>query len=438
MADWQNSIITGDCFDVLDELPESSVHAVVTDPPYAEGDYNGFMGRDWDSFDGPRAFQEWNQEWATEAKRVLKPGGHLLAFGSDDGHHRTACGIEDAGFEIRTHINWIYGSGFPKALDVSKSIDKQADAEREVVRENPNKRDTDSDKFNSENRVVDHTAPATDAAEKWDGWKTSLKPATEFVVLARKPLGEGTVAENVQEWGTGALNIDGCRIEHNGDNLDGGATDVESTANYKGGWERPWMNDEQKKQEYANEMKKKVEKAEENGRYPSNVVFDEAEAERLDREVGETVSEGGSDASQFANGGMFADEHERDYEANPGYGDTGGPSRYFYTSKASRAERTLDGRIENAHPTVKPQDLMEWLVKLVTAEGQTILDPFAGSGTTCKAAKDLGREFVGIERQAKWADVARVRCGLTPDDPSRVRDDDAQEGLEAFGGESDA
>jgi len=174
------------------------------------------------------------------------------------------------------------------------------------------------------------------------------------------------------------------------------------------------------------------------GRYPSNVVFDETAAERLDCEVGELKSpdpyrnghETISDDSNYGN--------NRTSGPDGGFGDSGGPSRYFYTSKATKSERTLDGRIANAHPTVKPQDLMEWLVKLVTAEGQTILDPFAGSGTTCKAAKDLGREFVGIERQAKWADVARVRCGLTPDDPSRVRDDDAQEGLEVFGGDTDA
>jgi site-specific DNA-methyltransferase (adenine-specific) len=168
------------------------------------------------------------------------------------------------------------------------------------------------------------------------------------------------------------------------------------------------------------------------GRYPSNVVFDETEAERLDRKVGETVSEGGSDASAFANGGMFADDHERDYDANPGYGDTGGPSRYFYTSKASKSERTANGKIDNTHPTVKPVDLMEWLVTLVTKENQTVLDPFCGSGTTGKACKHKNREFIGIEKQANWADVARVRCGLTPEDPSVVREDDSQQGLEQF------
>ena len=440
-----NTVHTGDAFEVLAELPADTVHAVVTDPPYAEGDYDGFMGRSWDSFDGPRAFQEWNQEWAELAKRVLKPGGHLLAFGSDDGHHRTACGIEDAGFEIRTHINWIYGSGFPKALDVSKAIDKAAGAEREVVGEyvapDGNKRwggrlegEYESEDYGQyDGDATKQTAPATDAAEKWDGWKTALKPATEFVVLARAPLSEGTVAENVQTHGTGALNIDGCRIDHDGDDLDGGATDPDSAANFKGGWHRDWMDDEEHVEQFAEEMKGKVEHAEENGRYPANVVFDEQAAEQLDREVGELNSpKPYRDESEPIDDELkYGDSRETG--VGGGYGDSGGPSRYFYTSKATKAERTLDGRIENAHPTVKPADLMEWLVTLVSAEGQTVLDPFAGTRTTGRAAKDTGREFVLIEQDAKWADVARVRCGLTPEDPSRVRDDDAQTGLEVFG-----
>jgi site-specific DNA-methyltransferase (adenine-specific) len=258
----------------------------------------------------------------------------------------------------------------------------------------------------------DITAPATDAAKQWDGFKTGLKPATEFVVMARKPF-DGATVDCVLEHGTGALNIDGTRIDSDGSH------------------KRPYQPTNNDRNVYAEQDGFQPTNAE--GRYPANVVFGERAAEQLDADVGESVSEGGSDASAFANGGMFADEHERDYDANPGYGDKGGPSRYFYTSKATQAERTLDGKIDNAHPTVKPQDLMEWLVKLVTAEEQTVLDPFCGEGTTLKAAKDLNRKFIGIEKQAQWADVARVRAGLTPHDPSHVRDtDDAQNGLEAY------
>jgi DNA modification methylase len=432
MTDWTNSIQTGDCFDVLEGLPAESVHAVVTDPPYFLGD-SGFMSRDWDDFSDSRQYQEWCREWAGLCRQVLKPGGHLLAFGGNTRHHRLFSGVEDAGYEVRDTLTWHYGSGFPKALDVSKAIDKQADAEREVVgtkEGQPGYSDTENtgqirptEHAGGYDSYLDETAPATDAAERWDGFKTALKPATEFVVLARKPLGEGTVAENVQEWGTGALNVDGCRVETDGNRPDRGGENNGSDSVFG----------QVQGSNYATGTTTK-------GRYPSNVVFDQQAAEQLDREVGELgVSRGGSDASPFENGGMYANEHERDYDATPGKGDSGGPSRYFYTSKATKAERTLDGRIENAHPTVKPHDLMEWLVRLVTAEGQTVLDPFAGSGTTCKAAKDLGREFIGIEKQPKWADVARVRVGLTPEDPARVRDDDDQQGLEAFadGGESD-
>jgi len=473
----RDCIHTGDAFDVLPELPAESVHACVTDPPYGLA----FMGRDWDDFE-PKEYQEWCEKWAREVKRVLKPGAHMLAFSGNRTHHRLFSGVEDAGFEVRDTITWHYGSGFPKALDVSKAIDKmggnpelsdvvgdelkkarerrdlsipEADelfcdgtsnyswfegrprgqrippdetfkeiaeewpelqelfekvssVDREVIRTKEDNGDRTVEILNGDGEY-EVTLPATDAAEKWDGFKTALKPATEYVVVARKPLSEGTVAENVQTHGTGALNIDGTRIgSEERENAPPGDNDVYSPA--KGG-------------------DGTVE-----GRYPSNVVFDETEAERLDREVGPRESDG-IDFSETTDNqnrdkyGEYSGERTKSYVYDDNHD---GPSRYFYTSKASKAERTLDGAIDNAHPTVKPADLMEWLVTLVTAEGQTVLDPFAGSGTTCRAAKDLGREFVGIERQAKWADVARVRVGLTPDDPSVVRGDDAQHGLEAY------
>jgi len=414
-----NVIHTGDCFDVLADLPENSVHAVVTDPPYGLA----FMGRSWDDFE-PKEYQQWCEQWATEAKRVLKPGGHMLAFSGNRTHHRLFTGVEDAGFEIRDTVTWHYGSGFPKALDVSKAIDKQADAEREVVGKHPRPAGNVSggNALNmSKQGMPDSanvTAPATDAAEQWDGFKTALKPATEYVVVARKPLSEGTVAENVQEHGTGALNIDGCRIETE-DSLDGGATS---------GTERKNQYSDATGV-FASGSNGEVKAAD--SRYPSNVVFGEQAAEQLDADVGELAAGArtppSDDRNIYSNGDAPSSPDERQQL------ESGGPSRYFYTSKATKAERTLDGRIDNAHPTVKPGDLMEWLVKLVTAEGQIVLDPFAGSGTTCRAAKDLGRQFVGIEQQAQWADVARVRCGLSPDDPSNVRDaDNDQTGLEVY------
>jgi len=419
---YTNAIHTGDCFDVLNQMDGESTHAVVTDPPYGLA----FMGRDWDDFD-PKEYQQFCENWASEVRRVLKPGGHLLAFSGNRTHHRLFTGVEDAGFEIRDCITWHYGSGFPKASDISKTIDKRADAEREVVGMgrgySPNRDETnqhegytrpwmEADDHQERKYAIEN--PATDDAKKWDGWKTGLKPATEYVVMARKPF-EGATVDCVLEHGTGALNIDGTRIESDGrKNIESHAK--ESVNDYGDG-----LNGS----ESAGTTTE--------GRYPSNVIFDETEAERLDREVGDT-GEGYYPEERTSNK-IYGNGEGTDIET--GYNgettDSGGPSRYFYTSKASKAERTEDGSIANTHPTVKPTDLMEWLIKLVTAEGQIVLDPFTGSGTTLKAAKAVGRDFVGIEKQAQWADVARVRAGLTPNDPSHVRDtDDAQSGLEAY------
>ena len=420
-----NIIHTGDCFDVLTELPDESVHAVVSDPPYGLN-FMPNVTNGWDDFE-PKEYQEWCEKWARECLRVLKPGGHMLAFSGNRTHHRLFTGVEDAGFEIRDTLTWHYGSGFPKAADVSKVIDKRADAEREVVGEDPhsaNRTDREGVALNSaeDGSLTDEgkryvTAPATDAARKWDGWKTGLKPATEFVVMARKPFSGATV-DSVLENGTGALNIDACRVE-GGERPERTVVD-ENTGSFD------------KYGDYENETTRATGTTSE-GRYPANVVFDETAADALDARNESTVSSGGRSRVKGTSGfGKLSGDENHNEPGDPGFGDEGGPSRYFYTSKASRSERTNDGAIENDHPTVKPRDLMEWLIKLVTREGQIVLDPFAGSGTTCMAAKGLGREFVGIERQAKYADVARVRCGLTPDDPSVVRGDDAQRGLEAF------
>ena len=407
-----NIIHTGDCFDVLTELPDESIHAVVSDPPYGLA----FMGRDWDDFE-PKEYQEWCEQWARECLRVLKPGGHMLAFSGNRTHHRLFTGVEDAGFEIRDTLTWHYGSGFPKASDISKTIDKRADAEREVVRtEERGENRFDSQTYdagsNSGNfgSTVEITQPATDAAKKWDGWKTGLKPSTEFVVMARKPY-DGATVDSVLEHGTGALNIEACRI----------GTEQRENA-------PPGKNDIYQQAEGGHGSVK--------GRYPSNLMFDEVAADSLDAKNGGAPKQTGDPEKKIRSDEKMGKTTCYGYYENRSdevdYGDEGGPSRYFYTSKASRSERTLDGKIDNAHPTVKPGDLMQWLVKLVTAENQIVLDPFCGSGTTLRAAKDLNRQFIGIERQAKWADVARVRAGLTPEDPSIVRDDAGQSGLEAY------
>ena len=405
-----NEVRQGDCMDVVKDIPDESIHAVVTDPPYGLN-FMPDVTNGWDDFE-PKEYQEWCEQWARECLRVLKPGGHMLAFSGNRTHHRLFTGVEDAGFEIRDTLTWHYGSGFPKASDISKTIDKRADAEREVVGEKDTYREpqTTDMGWDCENRAKYETAPATDAAKKWDGWKTGLKPSTEFVVMARKPY-DGATVDSVLEHGTGALNIETCRIESGerpNRTHDGGC--VFNVGEY-------------------DQESRMADGTTTEGRYPSNLIFDELAAEQLDADVGELAA--GAHTPQDP-GGISAGKQTWNTPDKRGETDSGGPSRYFYTSKATKAERTLDGKIDNAHPTVKPGDLMQWLVKLVTAENQIVLDPFCGSGTTLRAAKDLNRQFIGIERQAKWADVARVRAGLTPEDPSIVRDDAGQSGLEAY------
>ena len=417
-------IINGDCMDVMSEFPEESIHAVVCDPPYGLN-FMPDVTNGWDDFE-PKEYQEFCEEWAKEVKRVLKPGGHLLAFSGNRTHHRLFTGVEDTGFEIRDTLTWHYGSGFPKASDISKTIDKREGAERETkpyVSPSGNEMGRGEDYTTygepAETEQLTTSEPATDSAKQWDGWKTGLKPATEYIVMARKPF-DGATVDCVLEHGTGALNIDSCRVEHE----NGGWTREGPKDDITGGS----FGDQENDETYM--PKGGVTSGADNGRYPSNVVFDETESERLD--ALEEHTEGGRGNT---NAGLTGDKYGEQTDSRietPTYDDHGGPSRYFYTSKASKSERTENGKIENSHPTVKPQDLMEWLVKLVTKENQLVVDPFCGSGTTLKACKSLNRDFIGIEKQPKWADVARVRVGLTPKDPSVVRSNDNQSGLEVF------
>lgn len=364
-----------DCLDVLPTLPDASVDSVVTDPPYELG----FMGKGWDATGIAYNVTMWR-----ECLRVLKPGGHLLAFGGTRTFHRLACAIEDAGFEIRDSIAWLYGSGFPKSLDVSKAIDKAAGAEREVIglkaSNRPNvvgQRPGDSMGGGNYGERVE-TAPATPDAERWQGWGTALKPAFEPVVVARKPL-QGTVAANVLAWGTGALNIDATRI----------STDEDRRRNARGG--DNGLNGEgtfRIRERRADDQPLTA------GRWPANVVLDEHAAAELDRQSGTSESRVGKPrgAAHGEGWGMTATGAE--------YADTGGASRFFYVAKAPTSERPRVGGI--AHPTVKPLDLMRWLVRLVTPPGGTVLEPFAGSGTTAEACVLEGFQCIAIEREADY------------------------------------
>lgn len=388
---YANSVITGDCVEELQRLPSESVHAVVTDPPYGIA----FMGESWDDFE-PGEYQRFCEEWAREALRVLKPGGHLLSFSGTRTVHRLACGIEDAGFTVRDRIAWLYGQGFPKAMDV-------ADAIRDGLEPDPDQ-STLPGAPDMENAL----------AGPWEGWRTGLKPGHEPVVVAQKPRGDLTVAECAVKHGTGALNIDATRVPSE---------------------ERPTFDRTHEGEAYGSEALSGSERSgtTNEGRYPANVVIDQGAARQLDAQSGDLdpgARPGKRETSHFdSSTGQDRSELGPREEI-----DGGGASRFYYVSKASPSERTLDGAITNDHPTVKPVDLMEWLVQLVTAPGQVVVDPFCGSGTTLMACKETGREWVGVEKNPEWADVARVRAGLSPEDPAVVRADEEQRGLDAFNG----
>lgn len=335
LDDYDVLVYAGDCIEVMAQLPEASVDAIVTDPPYELG----FMGKSWDSTG--IAYQP--ETWAAML-RILKPGGHLLAFSATRTYHRMTVAIEDAGFEIRDCIAWMYGSGFPKSLNL-------------------------------------------DGAHK--GWGTALKPAYEPIVVARKPL-SGTVAQNVLEHGTGALNIDACRIEGVMDGSWGG------TQNTPIGYGSTRATGYQTKQH-------------ESGRWPANVALDETAAAMLDAQSG-----------WQKDGTAYLDNRTHDYNATSykivdsrsgtrGYGGEGGASRFFYTAKASRKDRNQGGLADNTHPTVKPTELMRWLILLVTPPGGIILDPFGGSGSTGLAARAENTRCILIEREAEYLQIIRDR-----------------------------
>ena len=382
----RTEILCGNNLPILREMADNSVDAIVTDPPYGLS----FMGKRWD-YDVPSV-----ELWA-ECLRVLKPGGHLLAFAGTRTQHRMAVRIEDAGFEIRDMIAWVYGSGFPKSLDVSKAIDKAAGVEREVI-------SIAGQSLAGGGRIATTgmtggkyfiTAPATDAAKQWDGWGSALKPALEPITLARKPLAERTIAANVLEWGTGGVNVDGCKVGteplmikgHKSAKGFAGDSPPDSTGSHK------WNGNPDR---------------ESLGRFPANFIHD------------------------------GSDEVVRLFPVQPSGKKDGkmvSTSRFFYCAKASRSEREagLEGiearerqaygdfqgtpehapkqnvQARNHHPTVKPIALMRYLCRLVTPPGGIVLDPFAGSGTTGCAATLEGFGFVGIEREAEYAEIARRR-----------------------------
>lgn len=409
-------LYTGDCLDVLKQLPDNSVDSIVTDPPYGLA----FMGKRWD-YDVPSV-----EIWA-ECLRVLKPGGHLLAFAGTRTQHRMAVRIEDAGFEIRDMIAWVYGSGFPKSMDVSKAIDKAAGAEREVIGQYvaPDGKARGVDRGiqggsfaagkSNYDPVKMVTAPATDSARQWQGWGTALKPALEPITVARKPFA-GTVAANVQEYGTGALNIAGCRVE---------VTDAAYARNCSG--DRGHAGTRSKDGEGATNLHAGGGSAA-SGRWPANLIHDGSEdvLALFPANAGASAPVKGTEASAASNGTATG---KRQRVPGQFHADTGSAARFFYCAKTSRKDRhegledpgpqfkkgTTLRQVEststtgNNHPTVKPTDLMRYLLRLVTPPGGIPLDPFMGSGSTGKAAMLEGFQFIGIERDPEYAAIAERR-----------------------------
>jgi hypothetical protein len=405
------TVLHGDMLDVLATMPAAHVDSIVTDPPYGLA----FMGKAWDhSVPGP-------DYWAA-CLRVLKPGGHLLAFGGTRTAHRLAVAIEDAGLEIRDTITWLYASGFPKSLDVSKAIDKAAGATREVIGQGTpfgagsmrNRSRVELGyrpiEINPDGGTAVITAPATDAARQWSGWGTALKPASEPIVVARKPLG-GTVAACVLEHGTGALNIDATRVQMSAADREF----IHKTA-------RPNSAGQAHEGQVMNRPAAPTVNVHAAGRWPANVVLthtpdcdpgcvDGCPVRELDAQSGNRPS-GAMRPTVRANRGGWAGpmpaQTRHVQEASEG-----GASRFFptfrYCAKAATKERPkVDGV---AHPTVKPLALMRWLVRLVTPPGGLVLDPFAGSGTTGEAAALEGLRAVLVERDEAYLPLIAARLG---------------------------
>ena len=451
-------LLLGDCLDKLKELDDNSIDSIVTDPPYGLS----FMGKEWDKKKATQEtksqvvkglgagmkmttladnieFEKWVTEWSVECMRVLKPGGYMLTFGGSRMYHRLASGVENAGFEIRDQIMWIYGSGFPKSLNIGKAIDKKNGVQGDVI---GTRKVTSSDigqksgwnNLNTDRGVYEYR----EIMNEYVGWGTALKPAHEPIVMARKPLSEKTVVENVLEWGTGGINIDDSRIGVS-DNDDIFAKNPHTKGGFGYG-DTSIYGDSKGSENYDPSQ----------GRFPANVIFDEEAGKILDEQSGVSKSTGGRSGNKEGIGlnGIYGDYKGIVTDENPGFGDIGGASRFFYCPKTSKTDRNegLDDfdkksrsdankmmgksgnfktgsgndrttEFKNNHPTVKPTDLMLYLIRLVTPKGGTTLDPFMGSGSTGKAAVRGGFDFVGIEREDEYMEIAQARIQYEQDNP---------------------
>jgi site-specific DNA-methyltransferase (adenine-specific) len=442
-----NQILCGSNLDILPQIPDNSVDCIISDPPYGLS----FMGKKWDG-----SGIEYNIELWQQCLRVLKPGGHLIAFSSNRTYHRMATAIEDAGFTIRDMLDWVFGSSFAKGADIGKKLDKKHGNERKVVA-NPFYSAGRKDYVAGKSMGKKPAATETDTigTSDWEGWKTQLKAAKEPICLAQKPIQCKTIADNVELYGTGALNIDSCRVKT--DEMLG--RDTSKTAMfgklaYKG-------------REYIGNTNGK-------GRYPANLILSPAGSEAdFDKMFPSTKGSSKPRACNTKNAVTF--KLPTVTTQNDSWSDTGSAQRYYknidldpiydpqylplyYCPKASQSERNagvklpkkqvkltnfhdltrLDGTYKhtpihsNHHPTVKPLKLMEWLIELLTKKGQIVLDPFAGSGTTLLGCVRLDRRYIGIELSAEYCQIAQMRIDYALSEPKLFNtaietDDDTEE-----------
>ena len=434
----------GNMLDMLEVIESNSIDSIVTDPPYELN----FMGKGWDN-----AGVSFQKETWQKCYEVLKPGGYLLAFGGSRTFHRIACAIEDAGFEIRDTIMWLYGSGFPKSMNIGLAIDKKNGVESKVV--GKGKSGNTSKAFNDYQYRIDEGIYSTsgnyeikEAQNEWQGWGTALKPSFEPIIVARKPF-KGSLVDNVIEYGVGGINIDECRVVCN----DKVKMNIRDTSSCSDGWNRPWMEDKEKdrlRQEIA------IEKANNLGRFPANTIltYDETDFDEVCGGFPNTKSQKTNSKLLDIRGNNYNNANKNlDVAYERGYTDSGSASRYFYCAKASKKDRdegldtfnqekVNDGRktpIDNAsqrgetlrkntHPTVKPTELMQYLVRLVSPNGATILDPFNGSGSTGKAVMYENKErnknykYIGIELTEEYLPITKARieyvCNLKEEQTS--------------------
>lgn len=432
-------ILEGDCLEQLDKLEPNSIDCIITDPPYELH----FMGKGWDN-----AGVSFNKETWKKCLDVLKPGGYLLAFGGTRTYHRIACAVEDAGFEIRDCIMWLYGSGFPKSMNIGLAVDKKLGNESKVVGEG--RSGGTSRAYQSEETTTAGAYQLKEAQNEWKGWGTALKPSYEPIIVARKPF-KGSLVDNVMEYGVGGINIDECRIDYNGEtpNIGGRAKHTRGE-----GYGFKALGDEC----VANTQ----------GRFPANTIltYDENDYEEVCG--GFPQSKGGSGKGfkkdDYGFGETATNFGRGDFKP---YNDNGSAARYFYCAKASKKDRDegLDeleekktgelqgGRKEgsagsimlnengttrvnpyagtgapkkNSHPTVKPTSLMQYLVRLVSPKGATILDPFMGSGSTGKAVmlenkeRDMDYKFIGIEKDPRYCEIAEKRIAYAANENAKI------------------